>query len=97
MTTVSNPDSELDVLDSLTPDSHPARDAAHFRRIVAAKEALGRAEAGLYDAVAAARSAGDSWTLIGAALGVTKQAAQQRFGRERHAGPPLDLPTHGSG
>jgi hypothetical protein len=31
--------------------------------------------------VHAARAAGDSWTVIGAALGVSKQAAQQRFSR----------------
>ncbi|MDQ3485411.1 MAG: hypothetical protein M3445_08400, partial [Actinomycetota bacterium] len=33
------------------------------------------------DAVRAAREAGDSWLSIGMALGVTKQAAQKRFGR----------------
>ena len=32
------------------------------------------------DAVRAAREAGDSWLTIGMALGVTKQAAQKRFG-----------------
>ena len=29
-----------------------------------------------------ARDAGDSWTLIGAALDTTRQAAQQRFGTD---------------
>jgi|SRR5690625_580504 len=32
-----------------------------------------------HDAVSAARAAGCSWTQVGAALGVSKQAAQQRF------------------
>ena len=49
-------------LDALDPGTDPARDAVHFRRIQAA------------------RDAGDSWTIIGAALNTTRQAAQQRFG-----------------
>ncbi|MBX3195681.1 MAG: hypothetical protein KF727_11370 [Microbacteriaceae bacterium] len=59
----------------------PARDATHFRAIIAANDALALAESELRKAVLAARAAGDSWTIIGAALGVTKQAAQQRFSR----------------
>jgi hypothetical protein len=39
------------------------------------------AEERLREAVRSARDAGDSWTVIGAALGVSKQAAQQRFSR----------------
>ena len=57
------------------------RDATHFRAVIAAAEAVDAAEKSLRDAVAGARAAGDSWTIIGAALGVTKQAAQQRFSR----------------
>ena len=68
-------------LDTLDPTTHPARDAEHFRRIIAAVKALEAARADLDAAVAAAREAGDSWTIIGAALGTTKQAAYQRFGR----------------
>lgn len=67
-------------LDHLDVASHPARDAAHFRRILAARENLAAAERELRDAVHAARKAGDSWTIIGAALDTTRQAAQQRFG-----------------
>lgn len=59
----------------------PARDASHFRTIIAANEALGEANAKLRLAVREARAAGDSWSVIGAALGVSKQAAQQRFSR----------------
>ena len=67
-------------LDTINPATHPARDAEHFRRIVAAATALEAARRELADAVAAARDAGDSWTAIGAALGVSRQAAFQRFG-----------------
>ena len=68
-------------LEAVGPATHPARDAGHFRRIVAGNEAIVAAEQDLRAAVAAARKAGDSWALIGAALGVTKQAEFQRFGR----------------
>jgi len=53
----------------------------HFRRILAARQAVSDAEQELRDAVQAARDAGDSWTIIGAALDTTRQAAFQRFGR----------------
>lgn len=67
-------------LDQLDVATHPARDAAGFRGIIAARDNLSAAEQALRDAVAAARQAGDSWTVIGAALDITRQAAQQRFG-----------------
>ena len=67
-------------LDHLAPSTHPSRDAASFRRIIAARNGLAAAEQELRDAVRAAREAGDSWTVIGAALDTTRQAAQQRFG-----------------
>ena len=67
-------------LDDLDPATTPARDAAPFRRVVAARTSVDDADRQLREAVAAARAAGDSWTVIGAALDVTRQAAQQRFG-----------------
>lgn len=70
-------------LDQLDPDTTRAFDATPHRRIVAASEALVEAEDGLRKAVAAARAYGYSWVMIGASLGVSRQAAQQRFGRER--------------
>ena len=66
-----------DMLDTLDPSTVKARDAVHFRRIIAAQHGVARE---LHDAVRAAREAGDSWLTIGMALGVTKQAAQKRFG-----------------
>lgn len=68
-------------LDELDPSTHPARDAASFRRIIAARKQLADAEQALREAVRAARAAGDSWTVIGAALDISRQAAQQRFGQ----------------
>lgn len=56
------------------------RDArVSFRQIVAAREALAVAEQNLRDAVAAARDAGDTWAVIGAAMGTTRQSAHERF------------------
>jgi dihydroxyacetone kinase len=68
-------------LEDLDPATTPARDATHFRAIVAAAEAEKAADEALRARVREAREAGDSWVVIGAALGVTKQAAQQRFSR----------------
>lgn len=68
-------------LDGLNPMVTPVRDASHFRAIIAANEELAAADAKLRAAVRDARASGDSWTVIGAALGVSKQAAQQRFSR----------------
>jgi hypothetical protein len=72
------------MLEQLDPSTVAARDATGFRRIIAARDNLARAERELHEAVAAAREAGDSWTAIGTALGITKQAAQQRFHTTRH-------------
>lgn len=69
-------------LDTLDPSTTIARDASNFRRIIAARKALKAAESDLHEAVAAARTAGDSWAVIGAALDTTRQAAYQRFGRD---------------
>lgn len=67
-------------LDTVAPES--LRDASQFRRIIAARKALEAAQQELRNAVAAARDAGDSWTVIGAAMGTTKQAAYQRFAKD---------------
>lgn len=67
-------------LDALEPSKRTVRDATHFRRIIAARKKVAQAEQELREAVHAARDAGDSWTVIGAALDTTRQAAFQRFG-----------------
>ncbi|WP_199044147.1 hypothetical protein [Glycomyces salinus] len=68
-------------LDQLDPAESPARDATYFRNIIAARKRIADAEAELREAVQAARDAGDSWTVIGAALDTTRQNAYQRFGK----------------
>ena len=70
---------EVARLDALKPEDW--RDATHFRAIVAARKEVEAAETKLREAVIAAREAGDPWAAIGFALGTTRQAAQQRFGK----------------
>jgi hypothetical protein len=64
----------------LSPAPPVDRDAADFRRINAARRAAAKAEAELNAAVSAARANGDSWEVIGAALGTSARNARERFG-----------------
>jgi hypothetical protein len=75
-------------LDALTPSKVHSRDAVHFRKIIAARKKVAEAEQELRDAVQPARDAGDSWTVIGAALETTRQAAFQRFGKTARDSEP---------
>lgn len=67
-------------LDALDPETTPAEDVADLRRIGSALGDVANAEGELERAVADARRHGHSWTDIGLVLGVSKQAARQRFG-----------------
>jgi hypothetical protein len=58
------------------------RGAGHLHRIVVASNSVESARKELRDAVAAARDADVSWEAIGAALGITKQGAFQRFAKD---------------
>lgn len=69
-------------LDGLSPKTHPARDAGGFRAIRSAMADVDTAEAALREAVRKARASGDSWAVIGAALGTSRQAAHERFGKD---------------
>lgn len=81
MKTSTDSASDVEVwLESLDPAAVKWRDADHFRRILAAREAVEAAESDLRDAVVEARAAGDPWSMIGFALGTSKQAAHERFG-----------------
>ncbi len=56
-------------------------DASDLRTIGELVDAISRDEAGLAEAVKAARNNGRSWTVVGLALGVSRQAAHNRFSR----------------
>jgi hypothetical protein len=79
-------------LDALAASEVQSRDAVHFRRIISARKKVAEAEQELRDAVETARDAGDTWTVIGAALDTTRQAAFQRFGKTANDSKPQD--TH---
>ena len=55
--------------------------------VAAARRACQQAEAGLRQAVAAARQAGHPWSSVAVIPGGTRQAAQQRFARAPDATP----------
>lgn len=62
----------------MRPDSETA---TLLEEVVRASAAIREAEDGLREAVARARAAGLSYATIGKALGVSRQAAWERFGR----------------
>ncbi|WP_197694617.1 hypothetical protein [Mycobacterium sp. 852002-51971_SCH5477799-a] len=66
-------------LDQLDPADVTLDDAQYLRRIREAADELDGAEARLRAAVAEAREHNETWGLIGMVLGVSRQAAQQRF------------------
>lgn len=79
-------------LDNLDPGEGEVKDGRHMREISEALESVEAAEIRLRAAVMEARAAGDSWAMIGTALGTSRQAAFQRFGAEDRAantGRPL--------
>lgn len=69
-----------ELLETVDLSTLEVEDPADLRRIGMAKHALRDAEAELRAAVAASRASGRSWGYIGLVLGISKQAAQQRFG-----------------
>lgn len=74
------------LLDVIDLDDYPVDDPADLRRIGLAAKDVERAKTELAEAVAAARANGRSWGIIGLVLGISKQAAQQRFGESRPEG-----------
>lgn len=72
-------------LDSLNPDETPAEDPRDLRRVGLAFTDVAKAEGELADAVADARRNGRSWGEIALVLGVSKQAARQRYGEATRA------------
>ena len=68
----------------ITPRPIPA---AHLARLGQAADGSQHADTVLADAALSARAAGASWTQIGRAVGITRQAAQQRWGSSHHQLP----------
>lgn len=68
-------------IESIRPET--TRDASRLRDIADARASRDAAEERLTAAVAAARAAGDSWTMIGLALGTSKQNAFRKYGATR--------------
>lgn len=67
-------------IDSIDPST--MHDASLLREIAAARDAVETADVRLRSAVAAAREAGDSWTMIGVALRTSKQNAFRKYGKQ---------------
>jgi hypothetical protein len=69
-------------LDSLDTAATEAEDPADLRAIAKAVRDSAEAEARSRQAVAAARANGRSWARVGMALGVSRQAARERYGQD---------------
>lgn len=67
-------------LEGTAPEDRNWRDATALNEVRAAAHTLADAEDGLAEAVRTARDEGHTWAAIGAMLGISRQAAQQRFG-----------------
>ena len=78
--TTRTADDVLTGLDTINPKTHPPLPGGPHNRMVAARQAAESAEAELRAAVAEAREAGYSWSMVAAALDVSRQAAWERFG-----------------
>lgn len=68
-------------LESLGPRTLGAPSSDAYYRVVAAALDVESAEVRLREAVRDAVAAGDSWRMIGAAIGTSRQNAYQRFAR----------------
>jgi hypothetical protein len=75
------PTTHRELLDLLPDWGSIARDRSKTMRLIAARDGLTAAEHELREAVREAYDGGDSWLTIGTILGISRQAAQQRFRR----------------
>lgn len=68
-------------LDSIDPETTPLEDTSDLRAVAEAQDAVAAALRHLETTVVAARVGGRSWGAIGLALGMSRQAAQERFNK----------------
>jgi len=68
-----------ELADKLDPETAEVLNTDDLREVAAASEAVRTDEARLRDAVHVARTRGRSWNQLAVALGVSRQAARQRF------------------
>jgi len=71
--------------DTLDPATAEVEHTDDLREIAAAAEAVRADDARLRETVIFARARGRSWNHIALALGVSRQAARQRFAGKAHA------------
>ena len=67
------------LLDDLDPETTEAQDTTDLRAIAETVDAINHDRALLRERVALARARNRSWSEIGIALGVSRQAARERF------------------
>jgi hypothetical protein len=77
--------------DNLDPDAVRVDDTSDLRAIAEAADAVRAAQALLNERVAIARARGRSWNRIAVPLGVSRQAARERFAEKESAGSATDL------
>jgi hypothetical protein len=68
-------------LDDLDPETTPADTIEDLRAIARAVATRAEAERRIAEAVARAREHGRSWARIALVLGISRQAAQERYGK----------------
>lgn len=68
-----------ELADKLDPETAPVVSTDDLRRVAVTAQAVREDEARLREAVEVARAHGKSWNQIAVALGVSRQAARQRF------------------
>ncbi len=67
------------------PSDTPMDDTIDLRAIAEAVDSVRAGEAHIRELVALARASGRSWGEVGIALGVSRQAARERFGEKVRA------------
>lgn len=86
---MTHTDEELEQLAEKAMNFDPSRarvtDATPLRAIAEATETIRQAQARQREAVQIARARGISWNLIAVSLGVSRQAARERFADKVHA------------